>query len=143
MDFQVDRRRASHILRVTRFRSGEKFAAGARRPELRNWPRNAVSVVAEAVALPDKTLVSGKVSLISRSGCYFSPGGTFPPGATLLLRMEWHGTTFETRARVADAVAGDGMGLAFLGEDDSQAKILNRWIEYLSAGGSGDAEGLP
>ncbi len=109
---------------------------GQRYPELRRWPRYPISAPSVAVVLPGERRIGGGISVISRGGCYFRAPESLPVGAVLRLRVEWHGQSIETWARVAHAVAGDGMGLAFLSMDPLQTRTLKEWLQELSASGS-------
>lgn len=107
--------------------------AGQRFPELRRWPRYAVSARSEALVLPGAQHVAGGVSVISRGGCYYRATDTLAVGTVLRLRIERHGTNFESWARVVHAVPGDGMGLAFFDTDQQQIDVLNRWLQELAS----------
>jgi hypothetical protein len=82
---------------------------------------------------PGERHFGGATSVISLSGCYFRAADTFLPGMVLRLKIQWHGTSLGTWARVAHAVSGDGMGLAFLRTDDSQNEILKQWLQELAS----------
>jgi hypothetical protein len=70
--------------------------------------------------------------VISRSGCYFRTVDTQKSGVDLRLRIEWRGSSFETRARVVHSIAGDGMGVAFIDTDPEQLGRLLHWLDELA-----------
>jgi len=88
------------------------------------------------VVLPGEKRIGGGISVISRGGCYFRAPESLATGAVLRLRVEWHGKSIETWARVAHSVPGDGMGLAFLSMDPSQTRTLKEWLQELSESGT-------
>jgi PilZ domain-containing protein len=104
-------------------------------PELRRYPRYAIAATSEAGVLPGERRVDGRVTVISRSGCFFRASDAFLPGITLQVKIQWRGASLESWARVAHAVVGSGMGLAFLRMGDSQTEILNQWLEELASSG--------
>jgi hypothetical protein len=77
--------------------------------------------------------VSGWITVISLSGCYIRAEDTLDAGAVAQLRVEWHEMTFETWARVAHAIPGDGMGIAFFDTKPQQMELLKKWIEVIAA----------
>jgi PilZ domain-containing protein len=110
-------------------------ANGQGLPEFRKYPRYAIAAQSEVEVSPGNRRVVGEIAVISRSGCFFRASDAILPGLTLLLRVQWRGVKFESWARVAHAVAGNGMGLAFLRMDDPQTEILHQWLQELASSG--------
>ena len=112
--------------------SQRTVAAGQRYPEARIAPRYPISALTHAIEPLSGRKISGWVSVISRSGCYFRTAETQQAETILQLRIEWHESTFETWARTVHAIAGDGMGIAFIDTKPAQMEILARWIAELA-----------
>ena len=117
--------------------SQHSVSAGQRYPDARKAPRYPISAAAEAIEPLSGRRVSGAVSVISRSGCYFRTVDTQKPEAVLHLRIDWREASFETWARVVHSIAGDGMGLAFIDTNPDQLAILLRWIGELDKADQG------
>ena len=99
---------------------------------LRKWPRHPIAVLAEAIEPFAGRRPAGLISVISRGGCYLRTPDTLQAGAVVQLRIECGGTVIETQARVAHVVAGDGVGLAFVGINQQGVEILESWIGELA-----------
>lgn len=112
--------------------SQRTVAAGQRFPEARKAPRYPFSGAAAAIEPLSGREISGCVSVISRSGCYFRTVDTQQAETILQLRIRWRESTFETWARTVHSIAGDGMGIAFIDTEPAQAEILARWIADLA-----------
>ncbi len=104
-------------------------AAAQRFADLRQWPRYPISAQCKATEPLAGRLLTGLVTVIGRGGCYLRTTDTLYAGAVLRLRIEWHGVAFVTSARVAHAISGDGMGLAFFDTQEAQVAILGQWLE--------------
>lgn len=87
----------------------------------------------EASEPVENKCVVGCVTVISVTGCYFRTVETFDLATLLKLSIEWNGARFQTWARVAHAIAGDGMGLAFFDTDPREIELLNKWTDELAA----------
>jgi hypothetical protein len=112
--------------------SQQSVSAGQRYRDARKAPRYPISASAEAIEPLSGRRVSGSVSVISRSGCYFRTIDTQTPEAVLNLRIEWRESSFETWARVVHSIPGDGMGIGFIDTDPGQLALLFRWLEELA-----------
>jgi hypothetical protein len=112
--------------------SQHSVSAGQRYPDARQAPRYPISASAEAIEPLSGRRISGAVSVISRSGCYFRTVDTQKPEAVLHLRIDWREASFETWARVVHSIAGDGMGIAFIDTNPDQMAILLHWIGELA-----------
>lgn len=112
--------------------SQRTVAAGQRFPETRKAPRYPISALAHAIEPLSGREISGWVSVISRSGCYFRTVDTQQAETILRIRIDWHESTFETWARTVHAIAGDGMGIAFIDTEPAQTQILAHWVADLA-----------
>ncbi|HEY6466003.1 MAG TPA: PilZ domain-containing protein [Candidatus Acidoferrales bacterium] len=106
----------------------QSVGAGERFPKSRALPRYAITALAELTEPVSKRCVSGWTSLISDNGCHVRAADTLAPGTIIQLRIEREGKSFETWARVADAVAQEGMGLAFFDTSQPQRDLLKTWM---------------
>ena len=81
---------------------------------------------------PDELkLVSGKVTQISRTGCYVESPKTFPAGTTLKVIISRDERTFVARANVIHVQEQMGMGAAFVDPAEDQLRILDSWLAEL------------
>lgn len=118
---------------MSRVPSRQPVVAGERFPKLRSLPRYAIIALAELTEPMTKRRVTGWTSLISDNGCHVRAADTLAAGTIIQLRIEREGKTFETWARVADAVAQDGMGLAFFDTAQPQRDLLRTWMASVDA----------
>jgi len=84
--------------------------------------------VAELSDPEDTKLMSGRVSQISRGGCYVDTPKTFPVGTSLKAIIFRDERTFVASARVIHVQEQIGMGIAFLDAPQDQLRILDSWI---------------
>jgi hypothetical protein len=105
--------------------------AGQRFPQVRKWPRFSFSSHGEVIVPPMGDRLTGEVSVISRGGCYFRGGVTQAPNTLVQLKIEHRGAVFQSWARVANAISGEGMGLAFVDVGEIYVGILNQWLAEL------------
>lgn len=80
-----------------------------------------------------KRRLTGWTSLISDNGCHVRAADTLATGTIVQLRIEREGKIFQTWARVADAVAQEGMGLAFFDTAEHQRDLLKTWMVSVEA----------
>ena len=99
--------------------------------ERRKAPRYGLMAIAELADPEDAKLVSGKVTQISRSGCYVETPKTFPVGTSLKVIISRDQRTFVARANIIHVQEQMGMGLAFLDPLEDQLRILNSWLVEL------------
>ena len=96
--------------------------------ERRKAPRYGLMAIAELADPEDAKLVSGKVTQISRRGCYVETPKTFPVGTSLKVIISRDQRTFVARANIIHVQEQMGMGLAFLDPLEDQLRILNSWL---------------
>ena len=68
--------------------------------------------------------LSGRVTEISRNGCYVNALNALPIGTLLNLEISCDLGKFTTKGRIIYIHPGIGMGIAFLDTSDSQMQIL-------------------
>ena len=116
--------------------------AGAEAKEQRNEPRYPVSAIAEVVHLQADTRLNGRVSDLSRGGCYVDTINPFPVGADVKIRITKGNTSFLAQGRVLYAASGMGMGLAFTKIEPERLLVLEEWLRELSGESRPEAKAL-
>ncbi|HXN97666.1 MAG TPA: PilZ domain-containing protein [Candidatus Acidoferrales bacterium] len=93
------------------------------------------SLIASAVLREPEsdTKISGRISELSRKGCYVDTLIALPEGTNLEVRISRDQGVFESQGKIIYVQSGMGMGLAFVNIADEQLKILDAWLEELSA----------
>jgi hypothetical protein len=102
-------------------------------PNKREVPRfNLIATV--VLREPDSdTKISGRISELSRKGCYVDTLITLPEGTLLEVRISRDQGVFESKGKIVYVQTGMGMGVAFLEVAADQLKILDAWLAELSA----------
>ena len=114
--------------------SGLRNASVASDADRRQAARYALLAFAELTNPEDARLVSGKVTQISRNGCYVDTPKTFSVGTSLKVIISRDERTFVTQATVIHVQEQVGMGLAFLDPQEDQLHILDSWLAELPSG---------
>src|ERR1700740_1308783 len=99
--------------------------------EKRRHPRFPFSSGGEAVDLQANVHVTGRLSDISRSGCYMDTISPFAVDAAIILTVTHEGRTFKTKAKVVYSLNGMGMGITFTTTEPDQARVLDAWLAEL------------
>ena len=95
----------------------------------RGAPRFPLILVAEITGLAESTVLNGRSSDVSRTGCYIDTLNPMPVGSQIRIWMGRGDEIFETAARVMYVCPGLGMGVMFdknIPED--QLAVLDRWL---------------
>jgi PilZ domain len=100
----------------------------------RSSPRYPFSTGVEAIDLQASMRITGRLSDISRHGCYMDTISPFAVNALLALTITKEGQPFKTQAKVVYSQNGMGMGLAFTTTEPDQAAVLEGWLDELSGG---------
>lgn len=77
--------------------------------------------------------ISGRISEISRKGCFVDVLNTLPVGTQIQLTISRDQGTFVTPARVIYVQDGMGMGVAYSATAPEQLHILDSWLAEISA----------
>jgi len=77
--------------------------------------------------------LSGRVTEISRNGCYVDSLNALPVGTMLRLQITCDRGSFSTKGSIIYVHPGIGMGIMFLDPPEDQLKILDSWLAALSA----------
>jgi hypothetical protein len=100
--------------------------------EKRTVPRYTLIATVEVEESTSGARISGRVSEISRKGCYIDVLNTLPSGTMVRLRIIRDQGTFYTRGRIIYVHAGIGMGVLFVDPAPDQMQILDSWIADLT-----------
>jgi hypothetical protein len=95
--------------------------------EKRRHPRFPFSSGGEAFDPQANVHVTGRLSDISRSGCYMDTISPFAVNAAIILAVSHEGRTFKTKAKVVYSLNGMGMGTMFTTMEPDQARVLDSW----------------
>jgi hypothetical protein len=123
-------------------KSGESNSAGVAPQEQRGSPRYAFSAAAEVVDLQADTRLNGRISDVSRGGCYVDTINPFPVGAEVKIRINKDNASFVAQGRVVYATGGMGMALMFTKIEPERLQVLERWLAELRGEISPEAEAL-
>lgn len=102
--------------------------------EKRSCPRFPFSPAVEALDLLADTRINGRLSDISRNGCYMDTINPFAKDAVVTLTVTRDNQSFKTQAKVVYSMTGMGMGLLFTTAEPDQLRILGSWLNELSGG---------
>lgn len=97
----------------------------------RTVPRYTFIATVDIVEPVTDTRFSGRVSEISRKGCYLDILNTLPKGTVVHLTVSRDIGTFDTPGNVIYVQDGVGMGVAFADVPPEQLQILDSWLEEL------------
>jgi hypothetical protein len=98
----------------------------------RKCPRYPFSSAVEATEILTDIRIRGRLSDISRNGCYVDTINPFAGNAAVRLTITKDKQSFETHAKVVYAKNGMGMGLLFTTAEPEQLHVLGSWLRELS-----------
>src|ERR1700744_1580028 len=101
--------------------------------EKRTVPQYSFIAHVEVIEPASDTHIAGRVSEISRKGCYIDILITLPPGTLIQLKVLRDRGTFSTKGKIIYAQECMGMGVAFLEIADGELKTLDAWLAELAA----------
>jgi hypothetical protein len=120
------------LLNKTKY--GQPPPAPAELVEKRSCPRYPFSPAVEALDLEADTRIMGRLSDISRNGCYVDTINPFAKDAPVTLTISRDNQSFKTQAKVVYSKMGMGMGLLFTTAEPEQLRVLGSWLNELSGG---------
>jgi hypothetical protein len=94
----------------------------------RTVPRYSVLAVAELLESGGTACIVGRMTEVSRKGCYVNTPSTLPLNSSLKLIISCDGETFITDAKVIYVHERIGMGIVFLNPPEDQLRILHSWV---------------
>ena len=101
---------------------------GASGSDRRKAARFVLMAIAELTDPEAAKMVTGKITQISRKGCYVATPKTFAVGTSLKVIVSRDERTFVAKANIIHVQEQMGMGLAFLDPPEDQLKILDSWL---------------
>ncbi len=101
--------------------------------EQRTVPRYEFIATVEVVEPVSDVRLSGRVSEISRKGCYVDVLNTLPSGTRIRISITRDQGAFTTPAAIIYVQEGMGMGVAFVDPPPDQLKILDTWLAELAS----------
>lgn len=113
-------------------RDADPTADGLPFGQRRTVPRYSLIATAEVIEIATDARMSGRISEISRKGCYVDLLNTLPVDSLVELRITRDRGTFSTKARIIYVQEGIGMGVAFVNAPEDQLRILDSWLAELT-----------
>jgi hypothetical protein len=107
--------------------------SGAPYRERRSVPRYSLIATVEIVEPASDTHFPGRISEISRKGCYVDMLNPLPVGTLVRLHISRDKGAFSTRGKIIYTQEGMGMGVVFVDPPADQVKILESWLAELTA----------
>ena len=101
-------------------------------PDKREVPRFTLIATVELREPVSDTRIPGRISELSRKGCYVDVLITLPEGTSLELRISRDQGVFQTRGKIIYVQPGMGMGVTFVDGPAEQLQILDNWLAELS-----------
>jgi len=99
--------------------------------ERRRAPRYSFVATTEFTDSSNASKHSGRVTEISRNGCYVDILNMLPVGTLLHVRISCDEGSFETKAKILYVHERIGMGVQFLDTAKDQLDILDSWLAKL------------
>ena len=99
----------------------------------RTVPRYSLIATVEILETASDMRLSGRLSEISRKGCYVDVLNTLPAGTMIQLRVSRDQGTFATTGKIIYAQDGMGMGVAFIDPPADQLRTLDAWLAELAS----------
>ncbi len=96
----------------------------------RTVPRYSVLAVAELVETASTTCIVGRMTEVSRKGCYVNTPSTLPVNTFLRVVISSDGQTFITNGKIIYVHEGIGVGVLFVDSSEEQLEILDSWLAY-------------
>jgi PilZ domain len=94
----------------------------------RTVPRYSVLAVAEFAETRSTMCIEGRLTEISRKGCFVNTPSTLALNSFLTLVISRDDRTFTTNSKVIYVHEGIGMGLVFVDTAEEQLEILISWL---------------
>lgn len=96
--------------------------------ERRTVPRYSLIATAEIIEPISDMRMSGRISEISRKGCYVDLLNTLPRETVIQIRVSRDQGTFVATGKIIYVQEGMGMGVLFLEVANDQERLLDSWL---------------
>jgi|SRR5579862_756708 len=100
--------------------------------ERRTVPRYSLIATAEVIEPVSDSRIPGRISEISRKGCYVDMLNPLPRETRIRVRISRDRGNFVATAKVIYVQEGMGMGVLFLEIADDQLELLDSWLVELN-----------
>jgi hypothetical protein len=107
---------------------GSPIDPGKSYSERRSVPRYGLIAQAEVVEPVSGLRIAGRISEISRKGCYVDALNTLPTQTLIEVRLSRDQGTFNSPGKIIYSQEGMGMGIAFLDMPADQLRTLDSWL---------------
>jgi hypothetical protein len=107
--------------------------SGTTQEQRRMVPRYSFIAAMDLIDSDSTMRLSGRISEISRYGCYVDVMNTLPVGSALNLRITRDKGTFATAAKTIYIHERIGMGVVFVDPAADQMQILDSWLAEMPA----------
>jgi hypothetical protein len=101
--------------------------------ERRSVPRYGLIAQTEVVEPVSGLRIAGRISEISRKGCYVDALNTLPTQTLIEIRISRDQGKFNSPGKIIYTQEGMGMGIAFLNMPADQLKTLDTWLAELTS----------
>jgi hypothetical protein len=96
----------------------------------RDWPRYALTLVAEVFEPLNSTVLNARSLDVSRSGCYIDTLSPLPPQTRIKIQLRSGDDVFETEARVVYVSPGLGMRVHWgTNPEEKHVALLDGWLQ--------------
>jgi len=116
---------------VTNGSTNQSAGEAGHHSERRQNPRYTFIATAEIIEPSTDTHISGRVSEISRKGCYIDVLNTLPKGTPIQVRITTDSGAFQASGHIIYVQERMGMGVAFEETGADQDKVLDGWLNEL------------
>jgi hypothetical protein len=99
--------------------------------ERRKAPRYAFVATTELKDIASATKLSGRITELSRTGCYVDILNALPVGTLLNVRISRDIGTLVVKGKILYIHQGLGMGVVFVDPPPDQLEILDSWLAEL------------
>lgn len=94
----------------------------------RTVPRYSVVAIAELIESSSTVCIVGRMTEVSRKGCYVITPDTLPINTLLSAAISRDGETFMTNGKVIYVHERKGVGIVFVDSNEAQLEILDSWL---------------
>lgn len=113
--------------------SQNPLTSGGAYREKREVPRFTFIATMVLTEVDSDLHIPGRISEISRKGCYVDVLNTLPVGTKVRIDISRDQGAFTTPAQIIYVQEGIGMGIGFLDVPEPQLKILDSWLAELTS----------
>jgi len=113
--------------------SGDPPSSDSAYRERRTVPRYTFIASAEIVEPLSGVRMAGRISELSRKGCFVDLLNTLPMGTTIQLSISRDQGAFTCAGKIIYVQDGMGMGVAFDDMPGNQVKTLDSWLSELAS----------